>query len=67
MNAFSGKPLGFRWFREKKFKGKKLYYLVYEGSGSVLLVAFGNKKEQRKIISHIFANLDFYKKTAGES
>ncbi|PIN98170.1 MAG: hypothetical protein COT90_05590 [Candidatus Diapherotrites archaeon CG10_big_fil_rev_8_21_14_0_10_31_34] len=57
-----GKPLRFKWFREKKFGGKRLYYLIYEKSGTVLLVAFGAKKEQQKIISHILQNKERYKK-----
>ena len=64
VNPFAGKPLGFRWFREKKFKGKRLYYLIYEKIGKVLLVAFGGKKEQRKLTSHILGNLDRYRAVA---
>ena len=61
-NPGVGKPLGFKWFREKKFGGKRLYYLVYENSNTVLLVAFGGKKDQQKIISHVLKNREFYKK-----
>lgn len=60
-NSNAGKPLGFKWFREKKFKGKRLYFLVYKNN-KVLLVAFGKKKEQKKIIEHILANKEKYKK-----
>jgi len=60
-----GKPLRFRWFREKKFGGKRLYYLVYEKSNAVLLVAFGAKKEQQKIISHVLENRERYKRIVG--
>ena len=59
-NPFAGKPLGFEWFREKKLGGKRLYYLIYQKVGIVLLVAFGGKKEQQKIISHILQNLKEY-------
>ncbi len=61
-NSLTGKPLGFKWFREKKFKGKRLYYLVYENSSKVLLVAFGGKKEQQKIIDYVLENKELYKK-----
>lgn len=61
-NSNVGKPLGFKWFREKKFKGKRLYYLVYNNLNKVLLVGFGGKKEQQKIINHILANRDRYRK-----
>ncbi len=47
-DSLVGKPLGFKWFREKKLGGKRLYYLVYEKSSTVLLVAFGGKKTSRK-------------------
>lgn len=59
-NANVGKPLGFNWFREKKFEGKRLYYLIYKNSNSILLVAFGNKKDQQKIISYIIRNKERY-------
>ena len=61
-NTAVGKPLRFNWFREKKLGGKRLYYLVYEKSNAVLLVAFGAKKEQQKIISHILQNKERYGK-----
>ncbi len=61
-NPKAGKPLRLEWFREKKLGGKRLYYLVYEKSNAVLLVAFGGKKEQQKIIAHILQNKERYKK-----
>jgi hypothetical protein len=57
-----GKPLKFDWFREKKFGNKRLYYLIYQNLNKVLLVAFGSKKEQQKIINHILENRDRYKR-----
>ena len=50
------------WFKEKKFGDKRLYYLVYQNLNKVLLVAFGSKKDQQKIIDHIIENKDRYKK-----
>ncbi len=64
-NSEVGKPLGFKWFREKKYEGKRLYYLVYRNAGKVLLVAFGDKKEQREIIRHVLANRERYAKIVG--
>jgi len=61
-NAFVGKPLRFPWFREKKYKGKRLYYLVYQNLNKVLLAAYGSKKEQQRIIAHVLANLEEYKR-----
>ena len=63
-NPQAGKPLKFPWFREKKYKGKRLYFIVYEDFGKILLVAFGTKKEQQKIIDSILRNLDAFKKLA---
>jgi|TARA_Y100000310_G_scaffold288510_1_gene314177 mRNA-degrading endonuclease RelE of RelBE toxin-antitoxin system len=61
-NSQVGKPLKFDWFREKKFGDKRLYYLVYKDISKILLVAFGSKKEQQKIINHIVENKQRYKK-----
>ena len=61
-NPNVGKPLKFEWFREKKFGNKRLYYLIYSNIKKVLLVAFGSKKDQQKIITHIIKNKDRYKK-----
>ncbi len=66
-NPSVGKPLGFKWFREKRFGGKRLYYLVYKKSGCVLLVAFGAKKEQQKIITHILQNKGKYLRIVEEN
>lgn len=63
-NPLAGKPLKFPWFREKKYKGKRLYFILYEEFGKILLVAFGDKKEQQKIIDSILRNLDAFKKLA---
>ena len=35
---FNGKPLGYKFFREKKFDGKRLLFLVYEEHSVVFLV-----------------------------
>ena len=67
INPGVGKPLGFRWFREKKFNDKRLYYLVYNEINKVLLVGFSGKKDQEKIISHILQNLERYNRIAGKS
>ena len=64
-NPQVGKPLKFEWFREKKFGDKRLYYLIYRDASKILLVSFGSKKEQQKIINHILENKDKYKKITG--
>ena len=61
-NPKVGKPLRFDWFREKKFGDKRIYYLIYKNLNRVLLVSFGTKKEQQKIIDHILENKERYRK-----
>lgn len=56
-----GKPLGIPFFREKKFEGKRLLYLVYKTHIVILLVAIANKKTQQATINEILAQLDAYK------
>ena len=66
-NSKAGKPLRFEWFREKKYKNKRLYYLIYENIDRILLVTFGNKKEQQKIIDFILENREKYRKIVEET
>ena len=61
-NPNVGKPLKFEWFREKKFGDKRLYYLIYKNLSKILLVSFGSKKEQQKIINNIIENKERYRK-----
>lgn len=65
-NPFVGKPIGARWFREKKFGKFRIYYLVYEGIKSVYLVNLSDKKDQQKIINSILLLQDIYKKEIEE-
>ena len=55
-----GKPLSVPFFREKKFDGKRLYFLVYENVLVVLAVAISNKKAQQVTINAILARLAHY-------
>lgn len=52
----TGKILHYDWFREKKYLNKRLYFLVDEDSKRVILVYYGTKKHQQKIINSILAN-----------
>ena len=61
-NLNVGKPLHFDWFREKKLGSKRLYFLINENTKKAVLVAFGDKKEQQKIINHILLNKELYLK-----
>lgn len=53
INPFVGKPLGYKFFREKKIKGRRMYYLVYEDFVLVLLVGLSDKKDQQATINLI--------------
>ncbi len=61
-NPQVGKPLRFDWFREKKFGDKRMYYLIYKDVSKILLVSFGSKKDQQKIIDHVIENKGRYRK-----
>ncbi|MFQ5976050.1 MAG: type II toxin-antitoxin system RelE/ParE family toxin [Candidatus Hydrothermarchaeales archaeon] len=56
-----GKPLaGLSFFREKKFGGKRLYFLVYRDVLIVLALGIGDKKVQQATINKILKNLAEY-------
>lgn len=57
-NAYNGKPLGFKWIREKRFREKRLYYLIH--NDKVLFIAFGGKKLQEVTIRHIMEERETY-------
>ena len=58
---FSGQPLGYKFFREKKFSGKRLLFLVYEEHKCVFLITITDKKAQQHEIDMIKASLDVYR------
>ena len=60
---YSGKPLGYPFFREKKFDGKRALFLVYEEHQAVFLITITTKKAQQHEIELIKAQLDLYKET----
>ena len=62
LNPLAGKPLGARWFREKKFENFRVYFLVFEEKKSVYVVNLSTKKDQQRIINSIWLLLDTYKK-----
>ncbi len=56
-----GKPLsGLPYFREKKFDGHRLYYLVYPSLSVILVVDVSDKKAQEKTIYQVILNLVQY-------
>ncbi|HZX20540.1 MAG TPA: hypothetical protein VFF13_06010 [archaeon] len=60
-NPFVGKPLSAKWFREKKHKKQRVYYLIYEQLKAVYVVNMSEKKDQQAIINSIKLLLDLYK------
>lgn len=60
-SPYDGKPLGYNFFREKKFDGKRLLFLVYESHKAIFLITITDKKTQQKVIDLIKVNLDLYK------
>lgn len=65
-NPFVGKPLGRRWFREKKFGKYRIYFLVYESLTSVYIVNISQKKNQQEIINTVWRLLEVYQKEVEE-
>jgi len=60
-NPYVGKPLGFKWFREKKFERYRVYYLIYEDLKVVYIITLSGKKDQQKAINTIKQFLDKYR------
>lgn len=58
---FVGQPLGYSFFREKKFNGNRLYFLVYVEWNAAAIVGFSDKKTQAQTIQLIKENLSQYK------
>ncbi len=59
-NLGVGKPLRFDWFREKKFGNKRLFYVINVKTKKATLIAFGEKKDQQKIIDSVIMNRDLF-------
>ena len=55
-NPYSGKPLGYKFFREKKFDGKRLIFIIYEQHKSIFLITITDKKIQQQEIDLIKSN-----------
>ena len=52
-NPFSGKPLSYKFFREKKVMNYRIYYLVYEEYVVVFVITISSKKDQQDTIDII--------------
>ena len=59
-NPYVGDSLGYRFFREKRVGGKRVYYQVYEDLKAALMVAISDKKTQQETIDEIKSRLQDY-------
>ena len=66
-NPYIGKPLGYDFLREKKFDGRRAYFLIYESFVIVLMLAVSDKKAQQETIDNIKQRLDEYYKFVKET
>jgi len=60
-NPYVGKPLGYKFFREKKVKNYRFYYLIYDEYVVVFVIAISDKKDQQKVIDQIKHLIPFYR------
>ena len=61
-NPYVGDQIRYRFFREKRLREKRIYFLVYNDLSAVLVVAFGDKKAQKETINEIVKLLPEFKK-----
>ncbi len=61
-DPYQGKPLGYEWFRELKLNGKRVYFLIYEKTQKICLVAISDKKTQQATIDEIKSKLTEFEK-----
>jgi len=55
-----GKPLGYKFFREKKIMNYRVYYLVYEGYIVVFVITISTKRDQQDAIDKIRSLIPHY-------
>ncbi|MEK6936282.1 MAG: hypothetical protein AABW67_05835 [Nanoarchaeota archaeon] len=60
-NPYVGDALRYRFFREKRIREKRLYFLVYDELSAVLVVSIGGKKTQQETINYIIRDLPDYR------
>ena len=60
--GFTGSPLGFKFLREKRISGKRIYFLVYEEFKAALMVSLSDKKAQQETIDKIKEYLPEFKR-----
>ena len=63
-NPYVGQQMRYRFFREKRIREKRIYYLVYDNLKIVLMVAIGGKKFQEETIDKIVIYFEEYRRYA---
>src|SRR3989344_2644094 len=62
MNPYTGKPLGFKFLREKRLLGgKRVIFLIYDEANVCFCIAITTKKNQSRVIRFIKSNLKLYR------
>jgi len=61
-NPYVGDQIRYRFFREKRLREKRLYFLIYDDLSTILMVALGGKKAQQETIDEIIKLLPEFKK-----
>ena len=60
-DPYTGDPIRYKFFREKRIKEKRIYFLVYDDLKIVLMVAIGGKKAQKETINEIVSYFGEYR------
>ena len=61
---YVGDSLRYKFFREKRVREKRIYYLIYDDLKIILIVAMGGKKAQKETIDEIIMYFDEYRNYA---
>ena len=65
-NPFEGKPLHSDFFREKKYKKYRIYYLIYKECLILYLITISEKKDQQTAINTVMKFLEIYRQEVEE-
>jgi len=60
-NPYVGDQIRYKFFREKRLREKRIYFLIYDELSAVLIVAFGGKKSQQETIDKIIELFPYFK------
>jgi len=58
---YVGKPLGYKFFREKRAEGYRFYFLIYEEYVVVFVITLSDKKGQQDAINKIKSLIPTYR------